>query len=131
MSTDQQASKEERIAGGKIQPMLWYGVFIGIVAWKLQLVTNYALFPFLCWHRLEIVNHVLSLFFLVLALSGAYVAFRAWRHMGEAEDLTRGGVIGRSRAQAVFGIALSLYFALVIIGQWIPNVVLSACDGIS
>jgi hypothetical protein len=124
-------SREERIAGGKIQPMLWYGVFIGIVAWKLQLFTNYALFSYLCWHRLEIVNHVLSLLFAGVALSGALVAYRAWKHMGEETDMARGGVIGRSRAMAVGGIILSIYFTVVIIGQWIPNIVLSACDGIS
>lgn len=111
--------------------MLWYGVFGGVAAWKLQLVTNYALFPYLCWHRLEIVNHLLSLVFFLMALSAALVAFRAWRHMGEATDLGQGGVIGRSRFMAVGGILLSLYLALVILGQWVPNVVLSACDGIS
>jgi hypothetical protein len=124
-------SREQQIAGGKIQPMLWYGIFGSIVAWKLQLVTNYALYPYLCWHRLEIVNHVLSLLFFGMALSGALMAWRAWRHMGEETDLERGGVIGRSRFMAVSGIILSLYLALVILGQWIPNIVLSACDGIS
>jgi hypothetical protein len=124
-------SYEQRVAGGKIQPMLWWGVFAGPAAWKLQLVTNYALHPYLCWHRLEIVNHLLSVAFLLVALSGAVVAYRAWRHMGEATDLAQGGVIGRSRFMAVSGIALSIYLALVIFGQWVPNIVLSACDGIS
>jgi hypothetical protein len=124
-------SHEEQVAGGRIQPMLWYGIFGSIVAWKLQMVTNYALYPYLCWHRLEIVNHVLSLIFFAMALSAAFVAWRAWQHMGEHTDLAQGGVIGRSRFMAVSGILLSLYLALVILGQWIPNVILSACDGIS
>ena len=123
--------REERIAGGKIQPMLWYGVFAGPLAWKLQLFTNYALFAHLCWHRLEIVNHVLSALFFMVAVSGALVAYRCWKHMGAETDLERGGVIGRSRAMAVGGVVLSLFLAVVIMGQWIPNLVLSACDGLS
>jgi hypothetical protein len=124
-------SHEERVAGGKIQPMLWYGVFAAVAAWKLQLVTNYTLFPYLCWHRLEIVNHLLSALFFGVALSGAWIAYKAWRHMGTETDLGKGGVIGRSRFMAVSGILLSLYLALVILGQWVPNIVLSACDGLS
>ena len=123
--------REQRIAGGKVQPMLWFGVLAGPFAWKLQLVTNYVLYSYLCWHRLEIVNHLLSILFLLLALSGALVAFRMWKRMGAETDLERGGVIGRSRAMAVGGIVLSLYMAVVIVGQWVPNIVLSACDDIS
>ena len=129
---DEQAKAlEKMIAGGEVQKKLWYGVLIGPLAWKLQLVTNYALVSYTCWHRLEILNHATSLVFFLLAVSGAFVGWKVWHRVGFNADMGLGGVIGRTRFLAAVGVVLSSYLALLIFGQWLPHIFLSPCDGIS
>jgi len=121
---------EERFTQTRGVARLWYGVLIGAAAWKLQLVVNYALVPYACWHRVEIVNHGASLATFLLALTGAWVAWGSWKETGEDFDTELGGPVGRSRFMALGGMALSALFALLILGQWIPNLFLSPCDGL-
>lgn len=110
---------------------LMYGLLIGAVAWKLQLMINYSLVPFACWRDLGVLIHLASLTMTLLALSGAWIAWGSWKRMGEGWEMELGGPLGRSRFMALSGIALSGFFALLIVGQWIPNLLLSPCDGIS
>jgi hypothetical protein len=121
---------EERFEGTRGVARLWYGLLAGAAAWKLQLVVNYAVVPWACWHRVEFVNHLASFAMAALALSGAWVAWGSWKATGEGWDTDPGGVLGRSRFMALGGMALSGFLALVILGQWIPNLMLSPCDGI-
>ena len=125
------STHEAAMTGKKPQAWLWYGVLIGPAAWKLQLMVNYALVPYACWHRLEILNHLASLLLFLLALSGALMSWRSWQRSGQNLELSTAGVAGRSRFMAGVGLILSAYCALLIVGQWAPNLVLSACDGIS
>ena len=131
MSEPTPSAAEERLAEPRSAAALWYGVLAGAFAWKLQLVVNYAVVPYACWHRFELMNHLASLATFFLALSGAWVAWRSWKRAGEEWDTERGGLVGRSRFMALGGLALSLLFALLILGQWIRNLLLSPCDGLS
>lgn len=110
---------------------LLYGFVIGALAWKLQLMTNYSLVPFACWRELSILIHLASLSTLLLTLSGAWVSWNSWRQTGEGFETELGGEMGRSRFLALAGLALNGFFALLILGQWLPNLLLSPCDGIS
>ena len=110
---------------------LWFGLLGGALAWKLQLMVNYALVPYACWRELTILVHLASLATLLLALGAAAVSLRSWRSAGSSFELELGGPIGRSRFMALLGVVLSVYFALVILGQWVPNLLLSPCDGLS
>lgn len=126
------SAAEERFTQPRGVARLWYGMLAGAAAWKLQLVVNYAVVPYACWHRVEALNHLASLATFVLALSGAWVAWGSWKETGggwDADDL--GGPVGRSRFMALGGMALGALFALLILGQWVPNLFLSPCDGIS
>lgn len=131
MNVPPMSETEERFQEPRGLAALWYGLLAGAVAWKLQLVVNYAVVPYACWNRVEFLNHAASFATLALALSGCWVAWRTWRRMGTSDDLEMGGVVGRSRFMAVGGLALSGMFALLILGQWLPNLMLSACDGLS
>ncbi|HEX8211538.1 MAG TPA: hypothetical protein VF584_15305 [Longimicrobium sp.] len=122
---------EERFLQTGGQGRLWYGVLIGVVAWKLQLVVNYALVPYACWHRAEWMNHLASFAMIALALSGAWVSWGSWKRMGGSLDTSVGGPVGRGSFMALSGIALNALLALHILGQWLPNLFLSACDGLS
>ncbi len=110
---------------------LWYGVLIGAIAWKLQLVVNYAVVPYACWHRAEWINHAASFATVALALTGCWVSWRSWKETGGSLETDVGGPAGRSGFMALGGIALSALFALHILGQWLPNLFLSPCDGLS
>ncbi|HEV2733284.1 MAG TPA: hypothetical protein VGV85_00550 [Longimicrobiaceae bacterium] len=122
---------EERFEGTRGVARLWYGVLAGAAAWKLQLVVNYAVVPYACWQRMEFINHAASFAMVLLALSGAWVAWGSWKATGASLDTDPGGTLGRSRFMALGGMALSGFLALIILGQWIPNLLLSPCDGIS
>lgn len=110
---------------------LWYGVMIGAGAWKLQLLALYALVPYACWHGLPILIHMSSLAGFLLALSGGWVGWENWRRSGASIDTELGGTAGRSRFMGLAGMVIGPFFALVILGQWLPNLLLSPCDGIS
>lgn len=110
---------------------LWVGFLSGLIAWKLQLMVNYALVPYACWQGLTALIHLASGATLVLALGAAAVAWRSWRRLGEGVEMESGGVTGRSRFMALSGVALGLFFGLLILGQWLPNLLLGPCDGIS
>lgn len=131
MSVQPMSETEERFHQPRALAALWYGLLAGAVAWKLQLVVNYAVVPYACWNRVEILNHAASLLTFSLALSGCWVAWRTWKQAGKDGDVEAGGIVGRSRFMAVGGLALSALFALMILGQWLPNLMLSPCDGIS
>ena len=89
---------EERLSGMGAVFALWYGMLGGAIAWKLQLMVNYAVVPYACWHRVEILNHLASLatFLLALAYKGHWT---------------------RERCQGVKVNGLYWHFVVVI---WIP-----------
>lgn len=110
---------------------LWYGLLAGVVAWKLQLMVIYALVPFACWNGLYWLIHVATVATIALSLSGAWVGLVNWRRVGRSGDTAQGGVLGRSRFMALSGLVLGLFFAFIILGQWLPNLMLGPCDGIA
>jgi hypothetical protein len=116
---------------------LWWGFLGGFVAWKLHLMASYMLVPYACWHDLSFTIDLASLATLLIALHAAWVSWGIWKEVG-GHPLGEGGydetvspVIGRTRFLAVSGVIIGAFSALVILGQWIPNLVLSPCHGIS
>lgn len=110
---------------------LWYGVLVGIVAWKLQLMVIYALVPFACWNGLAWIGHVATIATALLSLSGALVGWRSWTRSRARRDPALDEPMGRSGFLALSGVALGIFFAFVIVGQWLPNLFLGPCDGIA
>lgn len=125
------AAPEERFTRPAGLLALWYGLLAGAFAWKLQLVVNYAVVPYACWHRAEGLGHLASFAAAALAATGVWVAWRNWKRAGGGMETERGGVTVRGRFMALCGMVLSGYFVLLILGQWLPNLLLSPCDGIS
>ncbi|HEX2191350.1 MAG TPA: hypothetical protein VHG51_20735 [Longimicrobiaceae bacterium] len=131
MSEPSATAAEERFTQPRGLARLWYAVLVGAAAWKLQLVVNYALVPYACWQRAEWMLHVASFVPMLLAATGGWVGWKIWKETGEGTDTALGGPEGRSRFMALSAMALSALFVLVILGQWIPDLLLGACDGIS
>jgi hypothetical protein len=120
----------DRYRTGRGVLLLWYPIFASVLAWKLQLMFNYALVPFACWEGLLWLIHLTSAVTLLLALSGVWVGYRIWERTTEEsrhEDMESGWILGRTRFMAGAGVLLGGMMALVIVGQWIPTFIISPC----
>jgi hypothetical protein len=131
---------QERVEGYYSEPrgyaLLLFGFFGGALAWKAQLMVNYSLVAHACWHDLSILIHLASLVCLLIAVAAGWAAWGAWKETEGppydegGDDHSIGGQLGRSRFMAASGVMMSIFFALVIAGQWLPNLLLSPCFGI-
>jgi hypothetical protein len=134
---DRRQELEDRYNENRKVGRLWWGFLGGFVAWKLHLMVSYMLVPYACWHDLSILIDIGSLALVLVALSSAWMSWGTWREvggypMGEGGyDESTSAVIGRTRFMAVSGVIVGTFSALVILGQWIPNLVLSPCHGIN
>jgi hypothetical protein len=103
----------------------WAGVLLGPAAWALHLQVSYTLATFACEDVWRLTLHATFLVTLALALTGAYIGRANWRASRQAQP--EGLRLDRSRFMAVAGIALSLFFAIVIVAQWIPTLFIEPC----
>jgi hypothetical protein len=127
---------EERYSEAREKALLWFGFLGGAAAWKLQLMVNYMLVPYACWHGLSITIHLASLATLLVAAGAGWVSYGRWRETGGDpfgsgdENVEVSSTVARSRFMTVSGLLMSGFFSLLIVGQWIPNLLLSPCFGI-
>lgn len=110
---------------------LWAGWLVAAAAWGLHLLVSYGLVELVCEKpailetvRVEIILHGLTILFFLLALSGAALAWRINKRLRAQPRLPDPG---RSEFMATSGILLSLFFAIVVLVQGLPNMVLPTC----
>lgn len=120
-----EAKKEFRTNEGIFSLML--GLLLAPVAWGAQQETLYTMVSWACQSGHFVVMHLVSLAAVLVALAGALVAWRNWDRLGRTEPGGEGGAAGRSRFLAASGVVSSLFFALVIVAQWIATFVLHPC----
>ena len=108
---------------------LWAGVLVAPVAFLFNLQVNYTLTQEICyagWRKALL--HIMTLFFLLLATSGGFIAWRNWGRAGrqwpdEAEDNAV-----RNRLLSAVGLLFSLLCFLIIVAQWIPQFIFDPCQ---
>lgn len=107
--------------------VLWTGILAGPIAWALDLTISYALVQWTCGHRRMIVLHLITATALLMIAGGAAMSRRALTH-GEG-DATGDGPrpMDRGRFMAVLGLLTCALFALAVIGNQIPRLLLDAC----
>jgi len=113
---------------GRVAALVTGLLFAPFVA-MLHLELSYADVRHACRQGSELRLHVTSVVLLVLALAGAAVA---WRMLREVSDRAAPGgpqtATANTRFVAVTGVLVSLYFALVIVAQWLAVFMLGPCQ---
>src|SRR5512132_763576 len=111
---------------------LWAGVLTGPIVWFAMLEANYVLAYVACESGHKWFMHLVV--FVALALVGTSGCL-AWM-FGPPEDpeidtppVTRETAEQRARWMAMYGVASSIWFIIVILANEIPILVLQACEG--
>lgn len=108
--------------------LLWLAVLAGPAAWALQLQINYSLTATACAIGGKTLLHLVSLGSLLLALAGAFLAWRWWKKLPEGSTERGDAEESRCRFMALSGVVSCAFFALVIVASEVPNWTLRVCD---
>jgi hypothetical protein len=103
------------------------GVFAGPVAWFISTQGNYALVPWMCANKTQIVP-MLAAALVVLSLLGGFLSWRAFANAGSVPESDRAGGGRPHRFVAAVGIMMAVLFALVIAVQGLAGVVFNGCE---
>ena len=107
---------------------LWAGVLTPPLAALVLLEVAYLLVPYGCRTGREWPLHVSALAAVLIAAAGSALAWRNWEAVGRTWPDTEGGATPRSRYLAAFGVLSGLLFALVIVAEWVPMLILEPCQ---
>lgn len=129
--TDQQKTEDTKPVGAG---RLWAGWFIAIAAWGLHLFASYSLVEWYCRNAeaissvsAKIILHSLTALCFLLALYGGWLAWSSVRQLQNRRNALDNTFFTRSRFMAKSGILLSLFLAVIILVQGLPNLVLPLC----
>ncbi|HEX2139439.1 MAG TPA: hypothetical protein VHG33_06990 [Woeseiaceae bacterium] len=104
------------------------GIFGGPIAVLASMQAKYLVVPWACGAAAgTIALHVTALAALLLSAFIGLLAFRSWRGAGAGWPDEEGGARGRSRFMGVLGMMLSAISALVIVAQWLPDLMVLPC----
>ncbi len=107
--------------------MLWSGIAVPPLAWFLNLEANFAMAPLACGHNGKPFLYGVSVIALLLTAGAGSMAWMAHIRLNHS-DTPGAEVTIRKQSMAVAGLVLSIFAAMVILAQTIPNVMLAGCD---
>lgn len=115
---------------------LWTLLLIPPLMWALHLQVSYSIHTTACDQQNKLILFLASLVaFVVLVINGWIARSALVLAPAEASDHGAGGPEeseprwqGRTRFMLLVALINSIFFALVVIGQTIPTIVLRACD---
>jgi hypothetical protein len=100
----------------------------GPAAVLASMQAKYALVPWACTHGTTLLLHAIAIAGVVAAAVSMLVAYHEWRHAGGGWPNDEGGVRGRSRFLGMLALLLGAASLIVILAQWVPELVLSPCQ---
>lgn len=112
--------------------ILWLGVLAGPVVWLTMLETNYVLSYVACELRQTWFLHAATVVSLALVgVAGAASLAEAKRERGAPHALTKAHMRSDTRTiwMAWAGVAMSAWFAIVIVVTELPVMILPPCTG--
>jgi hypothetical protein len=103
-------------------------VLAGPIAWAMTEQLSYMLTPTACWTGNLLLLYIVPICTLVIVLGCALFAHGRWKR--EPEGSTEAGAPreSRSRFMAMAGFWACVFFAVVILAEAVPNLVLRVCD---
>jgi hypothetical protein len=107
---------------------LWMTVLAGPILWLCAFQASFALAPYACIFQSKLALASVWLCGILLSLLSALWAWRLWHHTGANYEIQDHGVIPRSRAMSIAGMTLSFGFAVIMLAQLIPVMVLGSCE---
>ena len=107
---------------------LWIGVLAGPIIWLCSFQARYTWVPWACTFQAKFALYLIGLVSLLLTSAAGLVAWRQWRALGSVVPGEDGGSLPRSRFMALSGIVFSGAFAMIIVAQTIPEVMLGSCE---
>jgi len=106
---------------------LWTGILAGPTAWALAHTINYTIVRLACGTgRAAVLLGVIPVTLVIVAV-GAAAAVHAWRDTANDEPTDGDRPRQRARFMALLGLTTSAFFALAIVAEAIPPLVLDAC----
>ena len=112
--------------------VLWAGALTGPLVWLAMLEVNYLLTYVACESGHKWFMHLTVLVAVAVVATAGYLS---WRYGPPADPgvdtppVTRETAEQRARWMALYGIASSVWFIIVIVANEIPILVLRACEG--
>ena len=107
---------------------LWTGVLLAPFAFLSNLQISYMLVLWACASGQVLWLHVVSALWLLVALFGAFIAWRNWGRAGREWRSEGGSSVARSRFMAIVGLLMSVLFGLIILAQWIADFIIDPCQ---
>ena len=107
--------------------VLWAGILAGPVAWALDLTISYTLVQWACGHQSRFVLHLITLIALLMIAGGAAASWRAFGRSPDESVDDGPRPMDRGRFMALLGMVMCASFALAVIGNQIPRLMLDAC----
>jgi hypothetical protein len=103
------------------------GLYAGPLAWLVSLQVKYALVPWVCANKLQLI-HPVTLISVLIGLTGAYFSWRALATSSPEPLPDRSGGGRPHRFVAAVGVLISLLFTLVILLQGAAAFFLEGCE---
>jgi hypothetical protein len=106
----------------------WVGLFLAPLTYAAHLQIVYVLVRWACVTGGEVWVHLMDLLAVVLALVGAYAAWRTWTSAGRVDPGEEGGPGPRTRFLGVAGLGFSSAIALLLLWQAASAFFISMCQ---
>ena len=107
--------------------LLWLGLLAAPVAWALDLTISYAIVKWTCGSQHTFVLHLMTAMTLLMTAAGAAASWSALQRAPDEASDDGPRPIDRGRFMALLGLVSSAVFALAIVGNQIPRLLLDAC----
>ncbi|HET9465442.1 MAG TPA: hypothetical protein VFO71_07930 [Gemmatimonadales bacterium] len=117
-----------RLPDGTGIPAQWAGNLLPPIAFLLELEIAYLLVPWACKAGMVLPVHLAHAAALLLALTGAVIAWRQWRRWSRIPTSDGPAPEARSRFMAELAMLVSAGFTLVILALWLPTFWLHPCQ---
>jgi hypothetical protein len=110
------------------EKLQWVGLFLAPATFFAHLQIGYVLVPWSCTRHNDVWLHVVNLLAVLLAIAGAWVAWRVHARAESAASNDGPGAVPRTRFLGVVGLGSSGMFVLLLAAQAVEAISLSPCQ---